>query len=65
MDQEDDNLHAITASCKWCNDSLTGSPLRWEVDSVKPIGAVIDHMKLCSKFLEYQNRVSKLAVEWK
>ena len=51
--------------CKWCNTSVIGQYLQWEVNSIKPEGALVDHMKECPKFLEYQNRVIKLAVEWK
>jgi hypothetical protein len=51
--------------CKWCNVSVTGAALRWEVNSIKLVGALVDHMKECQKFIEYQNRVNKLAVEWK
>ena len=35
----------VTTICKWCDTSLTGSALRWESDSIRPFGALVDHMR--------------------
>lgn len=62
--QYEQNTSTIT--CKWCNISVTGSPIRWESDSIKPKGALVDHLKQqCPKFIAYLERITKLATKWK
>lgn len=61
----DDCNNDITSTCKFCNESIVGPPLYWETGSVILTGALVDHMKLCQKFLAYQIRAAKFATEWK
>jgi hypothetical protein len=51
--------------CRWCNASVVDSPLRWEVDTVRPIGGLVEHMKQCSYLHVYQHKISNLVVYWK
>lgn len=64
-EEEEKKDSDATVACKFCNASVVGAPLRWEAESVIPVGALIDHIKQCQQFLACQERVNKFATEWK
>lgn len=46
--------------------SVTGPPIRWESESIKPKGALVDHLEQqCPTFIAYSERITKLATKWK
>jgi hypothetical protein len=60
-----DNLDEFPSICKFCNETITGLPLKFEQRSIKPTGAIVNHFdKECAVILAYKSKIDEFNKEW-